>query len=172
MPPQHSASCAQASPSCTQYDDGPHTPEVLQSCEQHSVLPPHGLPSVLQVVLSGVHLPPEQLPPQHWPLSVHAALSAVHWFVWHTPPTQLVEQQSVFALHDEPACEHIVGFTVQLPVESQTPEQQVVPSEHGAPNTPQGLLASTLPPPPFFLPPPQAASNATRHRGSQVRTVI
>jgi hypothetical protein len=163
-PPQHSASWAHASPSCTQYDDGPHVWPELQNCEQQSVAAMHGLPSVLHVALSGAHLLPEQLPLQQSLLPLHEALSAMHAWLEHTLLSQRTEQQSVFALHEDPGIEHVVGLTEQLPVESHTPEQHEAPAEHGAPNTPHGLLASTLLP--FFLLLPQAVTSATRQTES------
>jgi hypothetical protein len=163
-PPQHSESCAHASPSWTQNEDAPHLPPALHSCEQHSPLPPHGLPSVLQAVLSGAHLLFAQFPLQHWLLPVHASVSATHAWSEHTLLSQRTEQQSVFAAHDEPGCEQVVGLAAQLPVLSQTPEQHIVPAEHGVPNTPHGLLASMLLP--LFLLLPHAANSATRQTGS------
>jgi hypothetical protein len=44
------------------------------------------LPEVLQLVLSGVHVPPApHLPPQHCPSAVQAALSAAHCLSEHVP---------------------------------------------------------------------------------------
>jgi hypothetical protein len=123
-PPQQSASCPHESPSTTQYDDMPQWPPLLHLPEQHWVSPLHELPSVLQVALSAVQvwlLP--QTPPQHSASVVHAPLSDVHWVPEHTLLTQLTEQQSVGALHDELAEPHVVGFAVQAPVGSQMPEQ-------------------------------------------------
>jgi hypothetical protein len=79
-----------------------------------------------------------------------------------------VEQQSVFALHDEPAAEHDVPFTAQLPVESHVPEQQVSPVAHGVPNTPHGLLASGESP----CLPPQATTSNARHNANQAFWII
>jgi hypothetical protein len=92
------------------------------------------LPSVKQVVLSGTHLLPVHLPLQHWPLLAHVALSAVHES-WQTLPSQLTEQQSVFAEHEVPAGEHAVGLAahVIVPV-SQIIEQQSVFDPHPCPN--------------------------------------
>jgi hypothetical protein len=42
----------------THHDALPHVPPALQNPPQHSAFAPHGLPEVLQVVLSGVHVPP------------------------------------------------------------------------------------------------------------------
>jgi hypothetical protein len=43
-----------------------------QSCEQQSELCEQVFPDVLHDVLSGVHVPPPHLPPQHCPSVVHA----------------------------------------------------------------------------------------------------
>lgn len=92
----------------------------------------------------------------------------MHCLPWHTLNRQLVEQQSVFALHDEPAAEHDVPFTAQLPVESHIPEQQVSPVAHGVPNTPHGLLASGESP----CLPPQATTSNAKHNANQALCVI
>jgi hypothetical protein len=89
-----------------QYDDGPQVWFALQYLEQQSVFAAHGLPSVLHVALSGAHVPPEQLPPQHSALPLHAAPSAVHCCAEHLPLMQLTVQQSVFAMHDAPEAAH------------------------------------------------------------------
>jgi hypothetical protein len=99
MPPQHSPSCAQTSPSCTQYDDGPQWP-LSHFAEQQSVSALHELPSVLQVALSGAHVPLVHVPPQHSPSLVQAPLSDTHWVAEQMLPTQLSVQQSVFAEHE------------------------------------------------------------------------
>jgi len=124
-PPQHSASCAHASPFWVQNDEGPQVPPELHSPEQHASPPcMHGLPSVRQVVLSGTHLPVLHLPLQHWPFCVHVLLSAVH-LSWHTPPTQLTEQQSVFTEHEALCGEHDGPVAVNLlVVGSHIPVQQ------------------------------------------------
>jgi hypothetical protein len=134
-PPQHSVSCAHASPFWVQYDDGPHVPFELHRPEQHAAapVPPavHVLPLVKHVVLSGVHLPPlPHSPPQHWPFDEHEPLSGVHAF-WHTLPTQLTEQQSVFAEHDAPLGEHTALLASHVcVVGSHIMEQQSVLLPH------------------------------------------
>jgi len=85
-------------------------------------------------------------------------------------PTQLSEQQSVFALHDEPAAAHIVPLTAQLPVGSHTFEQQVSPVAHGVPNTPHGLLASGELP--LSCLPPQATTRTTKHNANQALEIM
>ena len=82
---------------------------------------------------------------------------------------QLPKQQSVFALHDEPAAEHI-GPAVQLPVESHVFEQQVSPVEHGVPNTPHGLLASGTSPPGCLL--PHATTRTAKHSVNQALWIM
>lgn len=138
MPPQHSVSCAHESPFCVQNDDAPQNPLVLHADEQQSVPAVQGFPSVLHVGLSAMHEPFEHAPLQHWLSVVHADASAVHCVLEHTLLTQLSEQQSVFAEHDEPATEHVVGFAAHAPCGSQTAEQQSPPPTHEAPNTPHG----------------------------------
>jgi len=169
MPPQHSASCAHASPSCVQYDDGPQWPLALQSCEQHSVETPHVLPSVLHVVLSGVQVLFWHEPPQHSPSCVHAPLSDTHWVAAQTLPMQLPRQQSVFAEHDAPAIEHVAELAAHAPCGSQIVEQQSPPPVHAAPNTPHGLLASG----PFPDLPPQASITIERqHAAARWREIM
>jgi hypothetical protein len=70
-----------------------------QYCEQHSVPALHGLPVVLQVTLSGAHVPFVHCPPQHSPLAVHGWPSAVHAVALHFALMQLPLQQSVPAAH-------------------------------------------------------------------------
>ena len=78
---------------------------------------------------------------------------------------QLVEQQSVFALHDVPAIAHpSAEVGVQLPVESHIFEQHTSFDAHGVPNTPHGLLASGGLPPPCL---PPHATTTRKKRPSQ-----
>ena len=80
-PPQHSASCAHASPFWVQYDDGPQVLLALHRPEQHASPPDvHGFPSVRHVVLSGAHLLLVHAPLQHSPFCPHEPLSAVQLF--------------------------------------------------------------------------------------------
>jgi hypothetical protein len=98
-------------------------------------------------------------------------LSATHCLSWHTLPTQLVEQQSVFELHDVPPDAHLDPLvSVQLPVESHIFEQQVSPVEHGVPNTPHGLLASGGLPLPFL--PPHATTRTAKHSANQALWIM
>jgi hypothetical protein len=97
----------QTSPVWTQNDEAAHTPPE-QRPEQHSPLAVQVLPSVLHVVLSGVHMPfAPQLPPQHCALVEHAAPSAVHVANSHTLFVHAPEQHSPAELHAEPTPEHI-----------------------------------------------------------------
>ena len=166
-----------------QYDDGPQKPLALHACEQHSVPPAHGFPSVLHVAFSGVHVPPgPHAPPQHSPLVVHAALSATHWVPEHTLFTQLTEQQSVFAEHPVFAAPHIATLTAHVAVVgSQIPEQQSAEMAHATPNVAQvepfpSVLPSALP---LLLPstfalcfPPHANSVITRLTSPNMRSVM
>lgn len=104
------------------HDDGPHVWFALHRPEQQSVLAVHELPSLLHDALSGTQTWFEQLPPQHWPFEVHAPLSLTQLF-WHTPWTQLTEQQSVFAWHEPPAIVHTVGFASHVLIAPQMCEQ-------------------------------------------------
>jgi hypothetical protein len=67
IPPQQSRGFEQTSPFCTHHDDPVSQTPALQSLEQQSALAVHALPEVRHEPLSGSHLPPEQLPPQHSP---------------------------------------------------------------------------------------------------------
>ena len=102
MPPQQSVLSSHASPFCVQYDEAAQRPAAPQCCEQQSVALAHGLPVVLHVVFSGVHVPPAQVPLQQPAPIVHAALSARQARISHTPPTHEVEQQSPPAPHALP----------------------------------------------------------------------
>jgi hypothetical protein len=176
MPPQHSPSVAHESPSCVHHDDAPHVPFALQYDEQHSPLPVHGLPSVLQLALSAAHVPLVHEPPQHWPSCVHDAPSAVHWVAEHVLLMQLTVQQSVLALHAWPAAAHVFVLTVQAPFASHMPEQHVEPVVHDVPYTLHGGMNGLLPVP---LSPPEpsllcllhAATSAT-DTTSQTRCFI
>jgi hypothetical protein len=102
----------QASPSCVQKDGLASQMPFVQSLEQQSALPVHGLPLVLQFGLSGVQLfeppsPPPHVPPQHCESEVHAWLSAVHWVAPHEPPVHAKVQHSGPAAHAAPAALHV-----------------------------------------------------------------
>jgi hypothetical protein len=88
-------------------------------------LPAQGLPDVLHVALSGVHLPAAHVPLQHSPLSVHALLSATHCWVEQLPLTHANVQQSGPIWHASPAAVHLPAMRAHfLEVGSQAPEQQ------------------------------------------------
>jgi hypothetical protein len=148
MPPQHSVSCAHASPFCTQYDDPAQILDELQKPEQQSVLAPQVLPAVLQTLLSGVHVfDAEHMPLQHSLSAAQVWLSDTHWFPEQTLPMQLPEQQSVGFAQVVPPAEHIVGFVAQVcAVTSHTFEQQSPSPVQPCPNVWQTMLASTTPP--------------------------
>src|SRR5262245_58392421 len=77
-PPQHSASAVQASPMIVQNDGALSHRPLRQYFEQHSLLPPHELPEVLQLGFSGVHVPLPHTPPQHSPSLEQLAPSDLH----------------------------------------------------------------------------------------------
>jgi len=78
------------------------------------VLAAQVLPSVLHVVLSGVHMPfAPHVPPQHWLFVVHAAPSGVHAPNSHTLLVQVPEQQSPGIVQAKPTPEHMA---VPVPV--------------------------------------------------------
>jgi hypothetical protein len=136
-PPQQSAAAEQVSPVCTQNDEFEQTP-LLQSFEQQSPSAEHALPSVLQLVLSGSHVPLVHAPLQHAPPFEHAALSGVQapaqW-----PPAQLNEQQSVLAAQLPPTGAQLPPPTVGVHVRvagSQRCEQQSAPPAHVLPVAP------------------------------------
>jgi hypothetical protein len=60
------------------------------------------LPLVLQLVLSGAHLPAVHLLPQHWESVVQAWLSLVQSVEPHDPPAHTKVQQSVGTEHALP----------------------------------------------------------------------
>jgi hypothetical protein len=64
-PPQQSGPCVQASPSCKQNEEATEHRPFTHNREQQSELCEQALPDVAQAVLSGVHVPPPQVPLQH-----------------------------------------------------------------------------------------------------------
>ncbi len=159
-PPQQSAFDPQTSPFCPQNDDATQT-WLEQSCEQQPALAVHALPSVLQDVLSGVHvLPAPHVPLQHSGPVVQARPSDVHagkaqtWFV-HTPL-----QQSEAWLQPPPRLRH-------EPPESGLKGLPVSPRPDGASRRSRpSRRASRWPRPPPNRPSPhrRAPSCHTRRR--------
>jgi hypothetical protein len=136
-PPQQSAGAEHVSPTCTQKDEFEQTP-LRQSFEQHSPSAEHALPSVLQLVLSGSHVPLVHVPLQHALPFEHAALSGVQ-VPAQCPPTQLNEQQSVLAAQLPPTGAQLPPPTVGVQVwvaGSQRFEQQSAPPAHVFPVAP------------------------------------
>jgi hypothetical protein len=105
-PPQQSTSFAHESVFCLQYEGAAEQMLFLQNFEQQSPFAAHGLPDVLHVVLSGVHVVPPHFPPQQAPSVLHVAPSAVHCWPEHFPPTHANVQHSVFAVHAASGGEH------------------------------------------------------------------
>jgi hypothetical protein len=123
MPVQQSLLVAQVSVGWRQYDTAPeHTP-ALQNFEQHSELPAHGLPAVLQVPPGmGWQRPPPmpsgwQLPLQHSALEAHApgGVSGTHALSEHLPPMHAPVQHSVPAAQVVPGALQSVLEGAQMP---------------------------------------------------------
>jgi hypothetical protein len=70
-PVQQSPLAAQASPGCTQKEEGWQLPPE-QKPEQQAALDVQVLPMVLHFVFSAVHLPPPHVRLQHCPFAVQA----------------------------------------------------------------------------------------------------
>jgi hypothetical protein len=87
----------------------------LQRPEQQSPLAAQVLPSVLQVELSAAHLPPVQVPPQHWLFAVHAVPSEAHAGKPHAPFSHRPLQQAPFAAHSLPSETHPPSLPNGLP---------------------------------------------------------
>jgi hypothetical protein len=139
--------------------------------EQQSELALHALPEVRHEPLSGSHLPPEQLPPQHSPWLAQAPLSETQVFPSHTPLLQANEQQSVGALQRLPVPRHRPTVETQVfSTESQMPEQHSFPAAHGLPVIPQApTLASESAPPLSEDSPPQLATIQTKTKSQPSR---
>jgi hypothetical protein len=105
-------------PSWTQYEIPLEQKPPVHTFEQQSPPPPHGLPAVLHVLLSGVHFFPPPLsthsPPQHCSFVVHAWVSAVHCATLHLPPTQEFVQHSVPATQLSFAALQVLGGPTQI----------------------------------------------------------
>lgn len=87
----------------------------LQRPEQQSPLAAQVLPSVLQVELSAAHVPPVQVPPQHWLPAVHAVPSEEHAGKPHAPLLHRPLQQAPFAVHSLPSETHPPSLPNGLP---------------------------------------------------------
>jgi hypothetical protein len=138
MPLQQPALAVQASPTCRQKDEALQSP-LKQSPEQQSALDVHALLRVLQVVLSGVHVPPVHVPLQQAELALHAFPSEVHAGRLHTPPVQVAMQQSLACWQAPPTWRHPVPLELVV-----MPELVVIPE-------------LVLPPPPVAAPVPCVA---------------
>jgi hypothetical protein len=130
-PPQQSGPDVHASPSCVQNDEANEQRPPAQSCEQQSVFCAHVLPLVLQVVLSGVHVP-LHLPPQHSASLVHAVLSERQACPLHLPPTQESEQHCSAEVHAAPDTSQLTGVPPRhvCLVGSHREEQQSASAVH------------------------------------------
>jgi hypothetical protein len=121
-----------------QNDEANEQRPLTQSCEQQSVFCAHVLPLVLQVVLSGVHVP-LHLPPQHSASLVHAALSERQAWPLHLPPTQESEQHCSGEVHAAPDTSQLAGVPPRhvCLVGSHMDEQQSVSALHAEPSAEQ-----------------------------------
>jgi hypothetical protein len=156
LPPQHSVSDEHASPFCAQNEGVPQKP-FLQYFAQHSPLPVQGLPVVLHVVESGVHLPPSHLPPQHSSFALHAPLSAVHCLSEHLPPTHEKVQHSGETAHAVPGVLQADGPTWQTFLSgSHFDEQHSVSAAHVEPEGVQTRASPIAFGPPSAPPPPSS----------------
>jgi hypothetical protein len=94
------------SSSCVQNEtvEGGAQVPLAQSPLQQSLLPPHVLPAVLHVALSGLHEPEtHSVLQQASPPAVHGCPSETHCPLPQLPPVQLRVQQSVLLAQLEPA---------------------------------------------------------------------
>jgi hypothetical protein len=133
MPVQQSLSWAQTSPGWMQLEELSWQVPFVHRPEQHSPLPPHVLPAVLQFGLSGVHVPPApHVPPQHCAFAVQAWLSDVHCVEPHMPPEQTSVQQSVAAVH-APLLEQWPMFGPPSPAGGMTTPPSPVPPPSAVP---------------------------------------
>ena len=109
--------------------------------EQQSAFAAHSLPPVLQLSFNATHvLPSPQLPLQHASFPAQALPSDTHCSAEHLPDSQLSEQQSVLAEHEEPDGVQLVIAATQPVFSSQAPEQQSAPPVQVWPTAKQLLL--------------------------------
>jgi hypothetical protein len=130
-PPQQSGPDVHASPSWVQNDEANEQCPLAQSCEQQSVFCAHALPVVLQVVLSGVHVP-LHLPPQHCASLVQAELSERQACPLHLPPTHESEQHCSDEVQAAPDTSQLTGVPPRhvCLVGSHREEQQSASAVH------------------------------------------
>jgi len=157
VPVQQPEPTEHASPGCAQKEDAWQVPLAAQCFEQHVASDVQLLPTVEQLELSAEHVPPAQFWLQHWPLDVHAALSATHAGYWQTPPTQSPLQQSPFAVHPAPSLRQ-APLPVKTPGKS-APGPPALPEPPAPPEEP-----CPFPEPPSIkkLPEPAPPSPPTR----------
>jgi hypothetical protein len=121
-------------------NEGGEQAPLEQSAEQHCEPCVQAFPSVLQLVLSGVQVPPElQIPLQHCALPVQARLSETHIGNEQTLPWHVPLQQSVACAHAPPSL------------------RQLAPASglNGPP-----VVAAPSPPPPESPKPPESPPTA------------
>jgi hypothetical protein len=158
-PPQQSDAEPQTSPFWLQNEEAAHTP-LVHAFEQHCEPVLHWLPSVLQVVLSAVHVPPvPQTPLQHWTLLWQLAPSLAHAGKPQTPLLHEPLQQSAVLLQEAPRFRQVppAASAVNAPPsgigaapESPPPPPPPEPSPLAAPSPP--LPSAARLPSPALLP--------------------
>lgn len=162
LPPQHSVSVAQASPSCTQNDEPAAQVPAVQRLEQQSLAFVQGLPVERHVVESGMQVfgapaAPSQRPLQHSLAFTHACVSATQVPPAHVPPTQRPLQQSEAFVQVAPVDPQAPAPALHVPVRvSQSALQQSPFVVHGAAVAPQ------LPTPPSPSAPPSTRLASAR----------
>ncbi len=167
MPPQHCVPVVQTSLFWTQYEELSEQWPAAQSWEQQSPLAAQALPAVLQLALSGTHLPPVQFPPQQSALAVQAWLSEMQVSPAHVPPVQVRAQQSVPVVQVAPAFPQIPAVAVHwCIVGSHVPVQHSEFDWHGLPYTPQRAPAPPSGGTVAELPPPQACPAVTTNHSA------
>src|SRR5260370_2290035 len=109
-----------------QNDDALEHRPATHSFEQQSEFCPQALPDVLQEVLSALHAPLAQVPPQHSALVVQFWPSDVHAPGEHLPLTHETEQHSTEVVHGAPVASQLTGAPPRqlLVFGSHSPEQQ------------------------------------------------
>jgi hypothetical protein len=123
-------------------DPSAHVP-FLHRPEQHPPAPPlgavQGLPAVRQVVLSGWHFPPVQVPLQQLDELVQVAMSATQLVAVAQTPRAVSHwrlQQSVFTAQEVPAAPQVVSREAHVrEVASHTCVQHWAFEVHATPTT-------------------------------------
>jgi hypothetical protein len=142
--PQQSTSWTQTSPGWMQNDELSEQVPFLHRPEQQPEEAVQGLPAVRQVVLSGLHVPPLQLPLQQEADVVQVALSAVQLVALLQTPRVVSHcrlQQSVLDVQALPEPPQVVTREAHIPeAVSHDREQHWLSIVHATPTTKQPRL--------------------------------